>query len=108
MMSEEVPMEAFTLVASPLPIPTACGLRLWFQGMTIFPSATMRRTNSGETSSFVATAAICAVRIPSRACSIWVFTYYSFFATEITEDTEKNQGKKNLTKDEQKIEDIQV
>src|SRR6266567_41124 len=72
-MSDEVPIEAFTLVESPLPIPTAFGFRLWFQGMTIFPSATIRRTYSGVTFSLAATVTIWSVRMPSRASSIWVF-----------------------------------
>ena len=66
-------MEAFTLVRSPLPIPTARGLRPWFQGMTIFPSPTIRRMYSGVTASSRATVAIWVEITPWRASSIWVF-----------------------------------
>ena len=41
MISDDVPIEAFTFVRSPLPIPTAFGFLIVFQGMTIFPSATI-------------------------------------------------------------------
>src|SRR3990172_6801819 len=71
-MSDDVPIEAFTFVRSPLPTPTAFGCLNVFQGMTIFPSATMVRTYSVDTSSAAATISICGVISPLRACSIWV------------------------------------
>ena len=66
-------MEALTLVESPLPMPAMrAGLRLWFQGMTIFPSATIRRIYSTSCCSLLATVCIWGVVMPWRADSIWV------------------------------------
>jgi len=66
-------MEALTLVESPLPMPAMrVGLRTWFQGMTIFPSATMRRMYSPSSFSLAATVCIWGVMMPWRADSIWV------------------------------------
>ena len=74
-ISVEVPIDAFTLVRRPSPIPQIFTLRYGETGMTICPPATLRRTKSSVTPSCAATNFISSVTMPRLASATILIPY---------------------------------